>query len=59
MDRGLWWATVNGVVKRVKHDSATKHSTEHTHTHTNLKGKWGCFQIIILFMLKKNLGRLR
>ena len=24
MDRGAWWATIHGVTKRVRHDSATK-----------------------------------
>ena len=32
MDRGDWWATVNGVAK-----SGTRLSDTHTHTHTHIK----------------------
>ena len=33
MDRGAWWATVQGVTKEL---DMTKHTHTHTHTHTQV-----------------------
>ena len=30
MDRGVWWATVHGLAKKVRHDWATEHIYTHT-----------------------------
>ena len=37
MDRGAWWATVQGVTK--SQTQQTVHTHTHTHTHTHIQDK--------------------
>ena len=47
MDRGVWWATVHGGSKRVRHDWATNTHVQPKHPYESKLKSWGWFKVTV------------